>query len=352
MRPPTAQMLIEEGLVRFTEERAAELKYQRDERLSPRAAHFRPWLRRESNQLARAAEMPLPYPDEPDLREDNGERFLYDYYVEQKERERTLTYVPGMTRCPCASCVARRETCECDSCSSFRQLQLGSTGSSGLAAFIKENHEESYIRLSAASAEARRQDSGSRLGQQLGHLATLVRAQNLPILLDQLPRAADKGINVGDIVGYTAPAAPRETSSVVLPPTSLTNGLRLGCQTAISLLRVAPIIITPARLGPAFASSVEEVAAPPPTSLPPSRHASKRPRDGRARSDCPGCSCQKYEALLEENARRGQMRKKMKADHSEDDPPKLIRVHKGSEWNCLATCEQRIYLIAGGYQKE
>jgi hypothetical protein len=78
MRPLIAQMLTLESGVRFTKEHQAALLYQRGQRPSPRAGHYRPWMRREANTLARAAGMPLPYPDEPMLEADTGERFLYD----------------------------------------------------------------------------------------------------------------------------------------------------------------------------------------------------------------------------------------------------------------------------------
>jgi hypothetical protein len=156
MNPQTAQMLIAEGVVRFAARHVAILQYQRGERKSPIAGHFRPWMRLEAN-TSRAPATCVPYPDEPDL-PDNFERFFSDYFYEQEHRKLTYTYTEGMTRCPCASCAERRMTCSCLSCQSFR-LEPASVSDVLLVTWLEANRAAASDKLFAASVELQRPHS-------------------------------------------------------------------------------------------------------------------------------------------------------------------------------------------------
>jgi hypothetical protein len=196
MNPQTAQMLIEEGIVRFAARHVATLKYQRGERKSPIADHFRPWMRREANILARACDMRVPYPDEPELSDDNSERFLSDYYYEQEHRKLTYAYSEGMTRCPCTSCAERRETCPCVSCQSFR-LEPASVDDVPLATWLDTNRVVASEKLLAASVELRRprlaDDDDIRRSRRLEQLSRFISGGHYAQFLEYYGRQYQQG---------------------------------------------------------------------------------------------------------------------------------------------------------------
>jgi hypothetical protein len=168
---------MEEGLVAFSKNKDAALKFQRDEVPTPDPGHRRFWLKLEANQHAVAAGFAKPHPHEPDLGEDNLERFFYDYYLAQREREKTCTYIDGMARCPCVSCARRRETCSCKSCTSSRRSPGSSTGALGAWLESEDNRAVAAERLGAAAAEERRRnprDSKNHLARQLEQLKRFV----------------------------------------------------------------------------------------------------------------------------------------------------------------------------------
>lgn len=64
-----------------------------------------------------------------ELRPDNGERFLYEYFLEQRAREKEAGWVKhvGEKRewlyCPCDKCTKRRQTCTCGVCAKSKEHQ-------------------------------------------------------------------------------------------------------------------------------------------------------------------------------------------------------------------------------------
>jgi len=322
MRPLTAQALIEEGIVRFTMNRDAELRYQRDERASPDVAHYRPWLRREANMLAAAAGMPLPYPDEPDVKDDNGERFLYDYYVEQRERKKKYEYVNGMTHCPCGLCSARRQDCPCESCGACRRAP-GAFANMPLGRFLDENSVEAYDKLHAASgasyaASMRSGDHAERRGRQLEQLALLVRGGLVEQVLDLAPRA---GIDIGAIVDFVpAPAAAAEdemrTELTVRPPGDGGDFFTALADAAVDR-------------DPAPAPSPAIAPSPSPT------RSKKKLSAIRKMSDCPPCSCGKVAEVDAENRRRASQKRGSL---------------RGTATWCAAECEQMKWIVSEGYR--
>ena len=135
MQPRTAQMLVMEGAYRFSIDRDRELDYQLGAN-SLDGGHYRSWLRLEANRLAEAAGFEKPYPNEPELGEDSGERFCYDYWLEQRKREQKYEYTSSMKYCPCERCVARRKTCKCAACTAWR--------------FLPDNIDETFLGVAEA----------------------------------------------------------------------------------------------------------------------------------------------------------------------------------------------------------
>lgn len=72
-----------------------------------------------------------PYPHVKALRADNGEKFLYEYYVAQLKREEEPGWQEAFangqkpTRCPCQACLQRRKQCECQRCVAWRATEEG-----------------------------------------------------------------------------------------------------------------------------------------------------------------------------------------------------------------------------------
>ena len=92
--------------------------------------HYLLWLMVEANKLAVCAGQSPPYPRVQAPREDNGEEWLWDYFVSQLKREQepgwieaVLQLKPGeeLTHCPCKSCTARRRVCTCEVCQQYRK---------------------------------------------------------------------------------------------------------------------------------------------------------------------------------------------------------------------------------------
>ena len=232
MRPLTAQMLLEEGGVRFTMDHDQELKYQMGLATTPKVFHYRLWLMIIANEMAEAAGMPKPYVYlEGILEEDTGERFLYDYFREQQEREQKFDYTGGMMYCPCDICERRRQTCACDSCTAWRQMKEGFAGQP-LAKFLCENKDQAVARLDAAALEARRtlepdstrqdDDRRDRRSKQLEAFARMVRGGTIDLVLTHAPKT---DIDVAAIVGFEPEISTEETSGpVVLTAAPLLRG--------------------------------------------------------------------------------------------------------------------------------
>ena len=88
------QALQMEGVCRDNADRREDAKQfvgedgDESARALTRVAHYRPWVRRERNILAEKAGQPQPYPEDGKVRPaDNGERFYYEYHLEQEKRD-------------------------------------------------------------------------------------------------------------------------------------------------------------------------------------------------------------------------------------------------------------------------
>jgi len=84
-------------------------------RAETQVGHYRPWVRRERNVLASEAGQPLPYPEDGTERPpDNGERFYYEYHLQQEERDRehggtqTSEEIIAAGGCTCKECTLIR----------------------------------------------------------------------------------------------------------------------------------------------------------------------------------------------------------------------------------------------------
>ena len=126
-RARLAQAQTIEGAVMFTMDRQQEANYHSGTVSSPVVPNYRLWVRLAANREARRSGRRVPFPDAVEPRPDSRERFLYDYYLEQLEREKSGLFTGELTHCPCDSCSARRETCDCLACSSFRRRDAGLT---------------------------------------------------------------------------------------------------------------------------------------------------------------------------------------------------------------------------------
>ena len=106
-RATLAQAQTMEGAIMFTMDKMQEVRFHEHKVSSPTVLHYRPWLRLEANDLARRAGMTIPHPDEIAPLPDNGERFLFDYYLEQRVRETEADFSDeALERCPCRRCAS------------------------------------------------------------------------------------------------------------------------------------------------------------------------------------------------------------------------------------------------------
>lgn len=121
MNPLLAQMLSMLGTLRWNMDRLQHLDFHQGKTEHAVPPHYDVWLMLEANEVAARAGKRLPYPNLPALLpEDTGERFFYDYYLEQLEREERYEYTGDMKRCPCEPCAQRRLVCKCRACTRFR----------------------------------------------------------------------------------------------------------------------------------------------------------------------------------------------------------------------------------------
>ena len=77
-----------------------------------------------ANAVAKKAGMLAPFPDLLELQPDTGECFLFDYFLEQQDREAEnpqLWSQGGLVWCPCDDCRKRRLGCRCGPCSHWRK---------------------------------------------------------------------------------------------------------------------------------------------------------------------------------------------------------------------------------------
>ena len=92
---------------------------------------YKPWLQEQSNQIATRAGKRKRFPNVNPLPSDNGEQFLYEYFLAQLEREKE----PGWNLhvdtkrewfyCPCGKCTLMRQTCKCAVCAKIIMHQAG-----------------------------------------------------------------------------------------------------------------------------------------------------------------------------------------------------------------------------------
>ena len=94
------------------------------------AFHYHHWLMVEANELAELAGQPQPYPHVEKPRPDNGEEYLYAYFISQLKREQQEGWLAAvsqlkdgeeLTHCPCDMCTVRRRTCACAVCTEYRR---------------------------------------------------------------------------------------------------------------------------------------------------------------------------------------------------------------------------------------
>jgi hypothetical protein len=94
--------------------------------------HYRQWDMITANNLASECNMAKPFPNRAPQTANNGEKFYYDYYLDQRKREKKHDYnAPGLVNCPCSSCSDRRKRCRCINCSRYRKDEIGAPLSPG-----------------------------------------------------------------------------------------------------------------------------------------------------------------------------------------------------------------------------
>ena len=183
-RARLAQAQTIEGAVMFTMDRQQEANYHSGTVSSPVVPNYRLWVRLAANREARRSGRRVPFPDAVEPRLDNRERFLYDYYLEQLEREKSGLFTGELTHCPCDSCSARRETCDGLACSSFRRRDAGLTDDQAdeLLVELTRNPDACADKLDlAANTAARMNDrDASQRARQLRTFATKVRGSMSP----------------------------------------------------------------------------------------------------------------------------------------------------------------------------
>lgn len=84
--PRLAHALHMHGNMRYNEDRTAARIYHDSQSDTLTPVHYSPQQKFHLNELAKSAEMTLPYPTYGILPADNGERFLNDYHVAQRKR--------------------------------------------------------------------------------------------------------------------------------------------------------------------------------------------------------------------------------------------------------------------------
>ena len=297
-RGKLAQAQTLEGAVMFTMDRQQDAAYNRLDVDSPTVEHYRPWLRLRANALAQRAGMPLPHPHEVEPPPDNGEKFLYDYYLAQREREKHADYSdPDLVRCPCESCVARRLTCECGSCSASRGF-AGSANPTGVLGAAAADPEGGAQRLEAAAAAFERDGSdehGPQKARQARQLATCIRGGNAQLAL-QLARRDGCKVDLAAIaLGSAAPAAASAAGSTPPRPppvygtrSTRSSAKRKQCARSLdSQPENMQLTLTVTDDEPSLFPQAE--APPPPIPAAPSHNRRKR---NRAAKQCPlVCDC-------------------------------------------------------------
>ena len=135
-------------------------------------------------------QLPVPFPGITAPPPDNGEKFLWEYYLAQRERERQHDFEAVLVRCPCAHCVQRRLTCACDSC----VVSRGSApiaNATGLIGLMTADPSAAASNLEALATALERDTSGAdnpQKARQLRHFATLVRGGNPRLAIEYSKR--------------------------------------------------------------------------------------------------------------------------------------------------------------------
>jgi len=125
------------------------------------------------NAAAKAAGMVVPHLNQRlrPLRQDNGERFHYDYFEASKKRTNPPVVSNGAKFCGCDEHVQQRKTCPCYACSRFRGETLPRASSSAAAAArTPADSADVLLRCAAAHHLALPQS------RAIVELSTLVRA--------------------------------------------------------------------------------------------------------------------------------------------------------------------------------
>ena len=310
-RPLFAQLLQQEGIVSMNMRQDAQLAFQRGEQTSPDVEHYEPWLMNKANALADAAMMPRPYKDVKTVGKDNGERFLWDYYQEQLEREKHVVFEDGMKFCPCAKCSSRRETCECKVCEAARgdeawvaRMPLGRWLLSNEALAVERLHAASVEKL--ASGDDRAAERESRV---LELLSTAIRGGRR---FEAIELARREGVDLKTIVGYVSEPVPRDGSVMEIEPDPVVEG---------------------------FMSSLMVDAAPAPA---PSKSGDEKKKKKlaavRKYTGCPKCDCGKVDEVEEENKRRANM------------VPPMGGLRGKTVW-CKDDCTQWKWIVQQGYRE-
>ena len=167
MTPRAAHMLHMRGTYRWNAERRQKKDYHAFHTDELKVLHFAPWLQYRANALAVRAGLSKPYPQLPDLQDDTGERFGWDYFLQQIERQKQFRFLGTLDRCPCNVCDARRSTCLCHACKQFRGETISST-----SVETRGNLAKSALRAAAGlQASSLRQQQLMTLGTLLsrGH---------------------------------------------------------------------------------------------------------------------------------------------------------------------------------------
>lgn len=121
--PLTAHAVGMTGLAQWSAERLQTHRYNLCETEVRKCNSYALHEQYRDNAFAARAGMPLPHPDLLPLVPDTGEKFFYDYHLDQEVRvslNPAAFAKPGLTRCPCDDCKLRRTICRCGPCSTCR----------------------------------------------------------------------------------------------------------------------------------------------------------------------------------------------------------------------------------------